>query len=168
MELLAKLGINWSLLLAQVLNFVLVLGVLSIFVYKPLLELLDARREKIAKAMEDAKRVDAQNREMEAFRGQQLQRIDQECGLLLEKTKSHAEALEQEILQKAREEARAIVDRGKQQLLEERARALQDVHDVVAKGIVTLTEQILQREFSAADQTKLLSTLAGRIPTLLQ
>lgn len=168
MELLSKLGIHWSLLLAQVLNFTVVLGVLTIFVYKPLLALLDARRERIMKAMEDAKRMDQQNREMEAFRDQQLQRIDQECGLLIEKAKSHAESLEQEILQKAREEAKAIVDRGKQQLLEERARALQDIHEIVAKGIVALTEHILQREFGASDQSKLLSTLANRIPALLR
>ena len=55
MELLTKLGINWQLLLAQIVNFLIVLGVLGIFVYKPILNLLDARSERIRKSMDDVK-----------------------------------------------------------------------------------------------------------------
>ena len=77
MELLSKLGIDWKLLLAQVVNFGILLGVLTVFVYRPLLDLLDARRERIAKAMEDAGRIEGQKKEMEQIRITELQKIDQ-------------------------------------------------------------------------------------------
>ncbi|PIR50188.1 F0F1 ATP synthase subunit B, partial [Candidatus Peregrinibacteria bacterium CG10_big_fil_rev_8_21_14_0_10_54_7] len=68
MELLTKLGINWQLLLAQIVNFAIVVGVLSFFLYKPLLNLIDTRRERIRKAMEDAQRIENQAKEMEELR----------------------------------------------------------------------------------------------------
>ncbi|MFA5800107.1 MAG: hypothetical protein WC840_04070, partial [Candidatus Peribacteraceae bacterium] len=78
MELLTKLGINWQLLLAQIVNFLIVLGVLGAFVYKPILNLLDARTERIRKAMEDAKRIENQAKEMEEQRQRALRKLDQE------------------------------------------------------------------------------------------
>jgi F-type H+-transporting ATPase subunit b len=46
-QLLSQLGINGGLLLSQAVNFVLLLIVLRVFVYKPLLTLLHDRRERI-------------------------------------------------------------------------------------------------------------------------
>ena len=53
MELLTKLGVDWKLLIAQIVNFTILVSVLTYFVYRPLLDLLDARRERIRKAVED-------------------------------------------------------------------------------------------------------------------
>ena len=46
MELFGKLGIEWKLLLAQGLNFILLLIILRKFLYKPILKMLDERRAK--------------------------------------------------------------------------------------------------------------------------
>src|SRR3989344_8250900 len=105
MELLTKLGIDWKLLLAQIVNFTLLVGVLTYFVYRPLLNLLDQRREKIRKAMEDAKHIENQKKEMEIFRNEQMKKIDQEVGVFLQRSKQQAEAMKVEILASARKEA---------------------------------------------------------------
>ena len=46
-ELVNQLGIDWKLLLAQGVNFVILLFVLTKFVYKPLMKMVEARRQKI-------------------------------------------------------------------------------------------------------------------------
>jgi len=51
-ELFHALGIEWPILIAQVVNFAILLVVLWKFVYTPVMRLLDARREGVLKAIE--------------------------------------------------------------------------------------------------------------------
>ena len=168
MELLTKLGVDWKLLIAQIVNFTILVGVLSYFVYRPLLDLLDARRERIRTAMENAKRVEEQTRELEQFRLDQLKKIDQEIGAMLERGKQHAEKIQEGILADAKREADGILAKARRQLEDERARAFHELQDSLASMIVRMTEKILEREFSSADQERLLAHLEKEIPTLLQ
>jgi len=52
---LEKLGLNLGYILVQILAFLILFVVLRVWVYKPLLNLLDKRREKIASGLEDAR-----------------------------------------------------------------------------------------------------------------
>ncbi|MDP3792366.1 MAG: hypothetical protein Q8Q89_01415 [bacterium] len=59
-ELFSQLGINWKLLLAQGVNFIILLIVLTKFIYKPLIKMIDERRQKIelgVKGGEMAKKI---------------------------------------------------------------------------------------------------------------
>jgi len=168
MELLSKLGIDWKLLLAQVVNFGILLGVLTAFVYRPLLDLLDARRERIAKAMEDAGRIEGQKKEMEQIRIKELQKIDQEAGAFLERAKEQAEKIKADILQVASKEAEGLLAKGKQQLEGERARVMGEVQMILTKVILEMTEKILEREFSPDDEKRLMHSLAKDLPSLLR
>lgn len=168
MELLSKLGVDWKLLIAQIVNFTILVSVLTFFVYRPLLNLLDARRARIAKAMEDARHVEEQTRELEQFRIEQLKKIDQEAGALLERAKRQAETMRDEILASAKRESDAILAKGQRQLEEERTRVFQEIQTSLAAMIVRMTEKILAREFSPADQQRILSDLEKNIPSLLR
>ena len=168
MELLSKLGIDWKLLLAQIVNFTILVGALSYFVYKPLLTLLDARREKIRKAMEHADNVEKQRKELEAFRTEQLRMIDQEAGALLEKAKQQAERAHGEMLASAKREADQMLERGRKQLESERTTVMHELQGTLAKVIMELTQKILEREFSEPDQSRLLHSLEKQIPTLIR
>lgn len=168
MELLSKLGIDGSLLLAQIVNFGLLLAVLTYFIYKPLLTLLDTRRTRIAKAMEHATQAERQAKELEAHRAAELRRIDQECGAFLEKVRQQAERMKAEILDSAKKEADQVMDRARRQLEDERARVFAEVQDTVATLITRMTEKILEREFSKSDQDRLLTSLQKELPTMLR
>ncbi|HLD63425.1 MAG TPA: F0F1 ATP synthase subunit B [Candidatus Peribacteraceae bacterium] len=167
-QLLAKLGVNWPLLIAQMVNFLIVLGVLTALVYKPLLRLIDQRTERIRKAMEDAKRSEEEMLKLQERRRAELKRIDEESGRLLAEARKKAEVVNAELLQKAHAEAEAVIAKGRQELRQERAEALQEVKDVLSQAVVTLTEKLLEREFTDADQKKAVSSLHDSIPTLLK
>jgi F-type H+-transporting ATPase subunit b len=65
MEALANLGIDWKLLVAQVVNFAVVLLVLKRFAYQPMLKLLDERTAKIEKGLADAENAGKKLSEIE-------------------------------------------------------------------------------------------------------
>lgn len=168
MELLTKLGIDWKLLLAQIVNFAILVGVLSAFVYRPLLDLLDARRERVRKAMEDAKKIEGQKGELARTREEALRKIDAECGAILECTKKEAEKAKMETLESVKRETEAMLAKGRQQLQEERAKVFAEVQGTLAETIMRMTEKILEREFTPADQRRLVSSLTKEIPQLLR
>ncbi len=163
MELLSKLGINVGLLIAQIVNFTIVVGALTYFVYKPLLNVLDKRSARIKKSMDDARKIESQKKELDEFRVEQMKKIDAEAGAFLEKAKQEADLSKQQIIAAAQEEAAKILARGEQQLTEERRRVLGEVQGQVAEMIVRLTQKILEREFSAPDQKRLLTDLTKEV-----
>lgn len=167
MELIAKLGLDWKILVAQLVNFGLLLTVLTLFVYRPILRLLDDRRERVRKAMEDVKAIENQKREIEQFKVEQFKKIDEECGRFLEAAKTQAETTKQEIVTAAEQEAKALLDKAKQQIADDRQRLMTEAQSALAALIIRITEKILEREFTPADQSRLLAQLQKELPTLV-
>lgn len=66
MDVLAKLGIDWKLLLAQAVNFAVLFWVLRRFAYQPMLDFLEKRTVKIEQGLKDAEVATAKLSEMEA------------------------------------------------------------------------------------------------------
>lgn len=164
-SLLAKLGVNWMLLLAQIVNFAILLAILTKFLYRPFLNLLDVRSMRIRKSMEEAERAEKQAGELAAIREEALRTIDRECGVILERAKSDAETLAEEIRAHARQEAEILLRKAEQQIAEDRRAMLQEVQGQLSTLILRVTEKLLQREFQPADQARLLASLKKDMPT---
>lgn len=65
MDALANLGIDWKLLLAQVVNFGILLFVLKRYAYQPMLKMMDDRTSRIERGLSDAEAATVKLREME-------------------------------------------------------------------------------------------------------
>jgi F-type H+-transporting ATPase subunit b len=168
MEIFKTLGIDATLLLAQIINFGIVAAVLTYLVYKPLLKVIDERRERTKKAMRDADDIGRAKRDMEEERIKRMRAADDESKAMLEKAKKHAESVQTELLAKARSEADAALQKGRTQLENERREALSSLQDTVAKVVIGMTEKILGREFASADQERILKNLEKELPALLK
>jgi F-type H+-transporting ATPase subunit b len=167
MEILSALGINWQLLIAQAINFAIILFVLARFVYRPILKVIDDRREATRKAMENVEVMQKEAREMEATRMEKLKKIDEEAGALMEAAKKDAEAQRKQLLEAAHAEADQVLAKGRKQLEQERAAVFQDAQETLSKVIMTMTQKILEREFSKDDQKRIVQNLQKELPSLL-
>ncbi len=97
-QLLSQLGINGELLLSQAVNFVLLLIVLRIFVYKPLLKLLHDRREKIQGGLVKAEEAARRLHEVDEMSKGKIKHAEAEAIGILKKTELDAKALEEKML----------------------------------------------------------------------
>ena len=167
MELLTKLGINWQLLIAQIVNFLIVVGVLGYFVYKPILNLLDTRSERIRKSVEEAKRIEGMAKEMEEIRQRELKKLDTETGALFEQARKQVTAMQEEMIAAAKKEVDRMLEGAKKRIEEERRTMLADVMKTVHSVVLKMTEKILQREFSPSDQKRITDTLVTDLPRLV-
>ncbi|MBI4994616.1 F0F1 ATP synthase subunit B [Candidatus Peregrinibacteria bacterium] len=160
MELITKLGIDWKLLIAQIINFLILLFILYKFAYRPILEMLQKRSKTIEKGMHDAKASEERLKEIEQTRRSILDEAARSVGKLLEKAKTDAETMKKDLMAEASAQAEDLLRRTKAQVAEEKEKMTEDVKKEVAKFIILATGKILQREFSDADQKRLADAVA--------
>lgn len=161
MELIHKLGIDWKLLIAQIVNFFILLFVLYKFVYRPVLEMLDKRSKTIEKGIADAKASGERLAHIEKMQAERMAQTEKQVGKLLDQAKADAEAMKKDIVAAAHAQAEDLLRRNRIQMEEEKQKMIQDVKKEVTAFIVLATGKLLEREFSAVDQKRLADVIAN-------
>src|SRR5664279_1726730 len=100
--------IDWFTVGAQALNFIIMVWLLKRFLYKPILNAVDAREQRIAAELADAdaKKAEAQ-KERNEFQHKN-EEFDQQRAVLLSKATDEAKAERQRLLDEARKAADAL------------------------------------------------------------
>lgn len=155
MELLTKLGVDWKLLLAQIINFFILMVVLYKLVYKPVLDLLDKRAKTIEKGVSDAKESEKRLQEIEKTRQESMAQTRKEMGRMLDQAKTEADQVKKDLMAAAQTQADDLMRRTKIQIEEEKTKMISDVKREVGAFIIKATGKLLEREFSQADQSRL-------------
>ncbi len=160
MELITKLGIDWKLLVAQIVNFTILLVVLYKFVYGPVLAMLEKRTKTIEKGLHDAKVSEEKLIAIEKLSQERMSATEKEVGALLDRARHDAEGMKKDILAAAQTQADDLLRRTRLQIEEDKQKMLQEVKSEVTTHIVKLTGKLLEREFSDADQKRLAEALS--------
>lgn len=140
-ELLHSLGINWSVMLAQIVNFTILLAVLAKFVYKPVLRLLDERREKIAEASRKEQRIAIELSAIGAEKEKVLAEARAESERLIEAAKKSGEEAKKKILAEAEAEVSRLKSESERHLAGEKSRLLQEVKREVGGLVIEAIEK---------------------------
>ena len=145
-----ELGINLPSLVAYLVNFILLLGILGFFAYKPLMRMLDERTERIRESLEaaDQARQEAANAQ-EAIQ-EQITEARREGQRIMDQTREAAERFRTEEMEKARLEAEACVERARSDIQRERDTALQEVRASFGDLAITAAERVIR---SSLDRT---------------
>src|SRR5690606_10048185 len=97
--------IDWLTVIAQALNFLILVWLLKRFLYKPILNAIDAREKKVADELADADAKEAKaEKEKEEFR-RKNEEFDQQRAALMNKAKDEAQAERQRLFEEVRKEA---------------------------------------------------------------
>lgn len=148
----ATFGVNWQLFLSQVVSFCIVAFLLHRFAYKPILMVLEERRQRIAESLANSERIKAQLAEAEAARRDLLQKANLDATRLIEEARAAAARVQEQetqkaiaqaeqIIAKAREAAQADYEKMKQDLRKEMGRLAVDLAGRVTGKILTVEDQ---------------------------
>jgi len=102
-SLTAQLGIDWRLLLSQAVNFILLVIVLRLFVYKPVLNILQKRREKIEEGVAKTEEADVRLRKVDDIAKKKVKEAEGEAIGIIKNTEERAQKLEGELVRQAKE-----------------------------------------------------------------
>jgi len=153
-ELMTKLGIDWRLFIAQLVNFAVLIAVLYRFAYKPVLTLLEKRRVRIEKSLEEAARIEAESARMEQLKMQKVDDAKREAQQVLEDAAKKAEAVKQATLATTRVESEKIVLKAKAQIAHERGELLKGVQSEAAELVASAVEKVLKEKMDGEKDKK--------------
>ncbi|MEK7187217.1 MAG: ATP synthase F0 subunit B [Patescibacteria group bacterium] len=97
-QFISQLGIDWRLLLSQAVNFLIVLLVLRLFVYKPVLQVLHDRKTKIEEGIAKANEAERRLTEAEEVKKGKIHEAEIEVMGMFKEKDAHLKQLEEKRL----------------------------------------------------------------------
>jgi F-type H+-transporting ATPase subunit b len=156
-----KLGINWGLLIAQIFNVVLLVWLLTRYLYRPVLNMLNERTRRVQEGLQDAERVKEQLARAKQDYDAELARARQEAAGILGQAQERAKVQEQEIIAQARQEADHIRSEAREQAMQEREQLLRDLKNQMAELVTMTATRVLGEELKANHDRLIEESLAG-------
>lgn len=143
-DFIHTLGIDWKLLISQIINFAILLVLLRVFVYKPVILMLRRRREKIAEGIERAEEAQTRLREVDEINKEKIKRTEEEALLMMGQTEKKAHDREVELLALAKTKEAGILRDAVLEGKEIKSKAIEEakgeISSLVKNAIAKITE----------------------------
>ncbi len=143
-QLFSAFGVSWNLLIAQAVNFTIVLVALWYFLYKPVGAMLAKRQELIAKGVRDAEQAAATFARADSEAADRVKAADTEAEQIMTAARDSAGAEKARLLKEADERAAAIARDAETRAAETHARAQRESERDIARLAVLAAEKVLQ------------------------
>lgn len=158
-----KLGIDVTLLVTQIINFVIIMFVLKKFAYKPVLDMLDKRKAKIEEGLKLRDEMSAKKDELEKERAKTLANARKEGQRMIKAAITEAKKKGQAIVAG---EQRKVADERDQMLKEvdqERQKITSQARKQALQYAVLISEKLLGKKLDAAEQKRLIKEVVGEL-----
>ena len=162
----ASLGINLSLLVVFIVNFIILLVLLRLFLYKPVMKVLDERAERTKEAMELA---EATKQEFEQAKGEvqkQIEKGRQEGQAIIAQALQTGERLKEESRAEATKQAQVIIDRTRSELEAERDKIVGDLRREFVDISIAAAEKVIKATLDREKHRKLIEETLQESVTL--
>lgn len=163
-EMLTKLGIDWKIFIAQLINFSVLFLILRIFAWKPITAALEQRRQKIDKGIENAKAAEDKLEAIEQEKNQVLSEARKEALHIIDDAKQKASSLKDEKLRLAKTEIDKQVSEAKEMILGERQATYTAIKHDLADLITKATGKIV-KDLDAEAHKKLIEEAVSDLET---
>jgi F-type H+-transporting ATPase subunit b len=162
----ASLGINLPLLVVFIINFIVLFVLLRLFLYKPVMKMLDERAQRTKEGMELA---EATKKEYEQAKGEvqkQIEKGRQETQAIIAQAMQVGERLKEESRQEAAKQAQTIIDRTRSELEAERDKIVGDLRREFVDISIAAAEKVIKETLDKEKHRKLIEETLRESVTL--
>jgi len=152
-----KLGIEPKLLIAQIINFLIIVFVLSKLLYKPILNMLAKRKKEIEEGLKLTEKMRLEEEKFNEKKQKMLETTRGEAQAILEESRKQAKEEEKEIIATAHKEADVIIAKGKAEVESERIVMEKGVTNRAIELAVSMSKRLLTGVMSNEDKHKLIT-----------
>src|SRR3989338_5291852 len=142
-DLFAAFGVNWKLLLIQAVNFVLLLTALTYFLYKPILKIIDERREKIAESVRVAEAAKRRLEEAKEEGDKMVGDAAQQAQTLVASARVRAETTGSEMMKEAQVRADQMMEETRARAEEEKRKTMMESEREITRAAMLAAEKIM-------------------------
>ena len=146
------LGISLKEFIFYLINFLILMGVLTRFLYKPFLNMLATRKQSIKDALDNAELINRRADEKMEQYSKRISKVEEESREIIRTAKIQADAQARDIIEDARKEAGDIIAKAEKTIEKEKEKAMEEMKQEIAVLAVMAAEKIVEREIQRAGQ----------------
>jgi F-type H+-transporting ATPase subunit b len=163
MEIFQDFGVNPVLLVAQIINFLIILYVLKRFMYKPLLSMLQKREDEIKKGLESAEESQRKLEEATQKEKEVLQKAQNQAEKIVSDAKKEAQELRAEMEEAARKESERLLTQARETIAQETKEAEDSLTKKIGTIAISMLEQSMKGIFGEKEQKIILEKAAAQL-----
>ncbi|RJO59425.1 ATP synthase F0 subunit B [Candidatus Parcubacteria bacterium] len=142
-ELIKKFGIEPALLIAQIINFGIVLFVLWKFAYKPVLKVLRDRQAKVKQSLVDAKAIEEKLHAAEALKKEKILEARAEAEQILEAANIESQRLKQRTIAETQTEIAKLKTQAQAEIVAQKAQALNQAKAEIVDLVIDASGRVV-------------------------
>ncbi|MEW6661871.1 MAG: F0F1 ATP synthase subunit B [Bacillota bacterium] len=144
----------WTFLF-QIINLLIVMGVLYILLWKPVGKLLEEREHRIESQLKDAAQAKEQSEQLLREYEAKMAGVKHEAHEVIAKATKLGEEMREDLVAKAREEAERALSKAKAEIQAEKAKALAAIREEASTLAVLAAAKVLERDINTDDHRRL-------------
>src|SRR5438876_4673642 len=156
-------GLDKPHFFAQVISLCLVTFLLYRFAYKPILTMLEERRQRIAESLANAEKIKAELARTEALQREALEKANAQASKLIEEARAAAAHVREQETQKAISAAEQIIAKAREAAAQDHARMLAELKREVGRVVVQTTATVTGKVITPEDQRRLAEETAKQV-----
>lgn len=146
------LGMSLTEFIFYLINFLILVGILGKFLYKPFLEFMENRRQSIQDALDNAELTNRRADEKMENYNKRIARAEEEGREIIREAKQRADSQAAEIIEEANRKANEMMVRAEQNIEREKEKATEEMRQEIAALAVLVAEKIVEREIQRIGQ----------------
>lgn len=158
------ININFTMVM-QVLNFGILMYLLTKFLYKPVLDLLDKRAEKVKEDLDSAAIKDAESQKVLDQYKDQLDSIRAEVNNMIAEARKDADTEKHKIINAAQSEARIIMDKAKADIDSQVEKAHETIKKTIAEVSIDIAEKLIGKSLTEKGNNEIIDQYLSNVET---
>lgn len=155
MEILNQFGVSPILLAAQVVNFFILLFILKRFLYKPILRILEERKNKIEQSLKNAEEIDKRLLEIEQLQEKEIQKAAKIGQEIIKDAKDSANQIYEETKVNAQKISDKLVKQTRLQLQQQKQHFEDSIREHVADLVFTIVQKVTGKVLTKQDKVRI-------------
>ena len=150
-------------LIAQILNFLILVFVLAKFAYKPVVRIMDERKNKIAGDLEAAEKAKDEAEAVKAEYAAKLANARQEAQAIIDNARKTAQAAHDKIVAETKAEQDQIIATAKEAIALEKKKAMDDIRVQVISLSMIAAGKIVEQKLGSEEDKKLAGDIVDAV-----
>jgi F-type H+-transporting ATPase subunit b len=148
-------GFDWKIFFSQVISFIIVALVLRRFAYKPILAILEERRQRIAEGLLNADKIKQQLAEAEQRHAEILSKANAQAQKMIDDARESASHVAERKQQEAVAAAEQILAKAREASAIEHEKTMADLKRELGRLVVDTTAKVTGKVLTSEDQRRL-------------
>ncbi len=153
---LSSLGVDLSVLVSQIISFLVLFGLLYLVAYKPLMRMLDERSRRVKESMDQTEQIKEQAALAEKETAKRIRDASKEGQKLVDRAMQAGEEMKLKAKDEAKKEAETLINRARTEIERERDDAIGELRSEFADLAILAAEKVINRSLDKKTHRQLI------------